>query len=218
MAVEKSCGAFVLHNFKGEIKVLLIKFPCGDIAAWGFPKGHMEAGETEVQTAIREIKEETALNINVDSSFKISTVFIMVDGRTIKATYFKAEAESTEAVPQKEEVLECAWHSFSEAKKLLTFNCDRDILEKFSDFFKKETPKKEPKLVILMVATNTYELEVTKNILKDNKIPFILRERGISGYLMIETGALFGEIEILVEKSKFNEAKNLMGGIFPQVL
>ena len=56
MKHEKSCGCIIIE----DKKVLLIKQTNG---IWGFPKGHVEKNETELQTAEREVKEETGLDI-----------------------------------------------------------------------------------------------------------------------------------------------------------
>ena len=53
---EKSCGCIIIN----KNKVLLIKQTKGH---WGFPKGHVEKDETEIETAIREVKEETGLDV-----------------------------------------------------------------------------------------------------------------------------------------------------------
>lgn len=50
---ESSCGAVIFHDIKGEVRYLLIKNKRS--AHWGFPKGHIERGETKEQTAIREV-------------------------------------------------------------------------------------------------------------------------------------------------------------------
>ena len=64
MNYEKSCGAIVFRKFHGNIELLLIKHANG--GHWSFPKGHVEAGETEVETAIREIREETGIEVMID--------------------------------------------------------------------------------------------------------------------------------------------------------
>ena len=59
MKREKSCGALVYRiTQSGQKELLFIKHRHG--TQWSFPKGHMEEGESEVQTALREVKEETA--------------------------------------------------------------------------------------------------------------------------------------------------------------
>ena len=67
MIKEKSCGAVVYKYENNEILVLLEKMKKGHIS---IPKGHVENDETEIQTALREIKEETNLDVVIDTGFK----------------------------------------------------------------------------------------------------------------------------------------------------
>ena len=60
---EKSCGAVVFYNGKSNTRILLVKNNNGRY--WSFPKGHIEIGETEKETAVREIKEETSLEVEI---------------------------------------------------------------------------------------------------------------------------------------------------------
>ena len=59
---ETSCGCIITKNNK----VLLVYEKRGNF--WGFPKGHMEAGETEIDTAKREVKEEVGMEVDIDTS------------------------------------------------------------------------------------------------------------------------------------------------------
>ena len=61
---EKSCGALVLRRDEesGKPYILMIRHKNGGHRS--FPKGHMERGETEYMTAIREVFEETGLKIS----------------------------------------------------------------------------------------------------------------------------------------------------------
>ena len=58
MITEKSCGGVVFTRVGEEIRYVIIR---GNNGVYGFPKGHMEGNETEEETALREIKEETGL-------------------------------------------------------------------------------------------------------------------------------------------------------------
>ena len=60
MRKEKSCGALVVRRGAESPEILLIKHNGGH---WAFPKGHVEAGETEEETALREVQEETGLTV-----------------------------------------------------------------------------------------------------------------------------------------------------------
>ena len=57
MKKEKSCGAVVYRETGEQIEILLIRHKNG--GHWAFPKGHVEKKETEEDTALREIREET---------------------------------------------------------------------------------------------------------------------------------------------------------------
>ena len=61
MKREKSCGAVVYRYNNDVLEVLLIRHRFG--GHWSFPKGHVEEGENEFQTALREVKEETGLTM-----------------------------------------------------------------------------------------------------------------------------------------------------------
>ena len=65
---EKSCGGIIFYKTKQNTKILLVKNNNGRY--WSFPKGHIEDGETEQETAIREIKEETGLDVTLVNNFR----------------------------------------------------------------------------------------------------------------------------------------------------
>jgi len=63
---EKSCGVLPYRMVNGQQEFLLVFETYSK--CWSLPKGHMEAGETEVQTALRELYEETGLTATLDTS------------------------------------------------------------------------------------------------------------------------------------------------------
>lgn len=70
MIAETSCGAVLYKLENGEPNYVLVKS-----AVYGFPKGHMEEGETEEQTALREIKEETGVRAVLNTAFRRELVY-----------------------------------------------------------------------------------------------------------------------------------------------
>mgnify|MGYP004419555925 CR=1 FL=1 len=74
MNYEKSCGAIVYRKFHGNTEILLIRHIKSGY--WSFPKGHVEGNETEAETAIREIKEETNIDVLIDTRFCSFFIFI----------------------------------------------------------------------------------------------------------------------------------------------
>ena len=65
---EKSCGALVYRVRQNAVELLLLKHRFG--GHWSFPTGHVESGETECETALREVKEETGLTIDLQEGFR----------------------------------------------------------------------------------------------------------------------------------------------------
>ena len=63
---EKSCGVLPYRVINNQPKFLLVYETYSK--CWSLPKGHMEAGETEEQTALRELFEETGLVARLDTS------------------------------------------------------------------------------------------------------------------------------------------------------
>ena len=122
MKKEKSCGCIIIENNK----VLLIQQLQGH---WGFPKGHVEEGETEKQTAIREVKEETNLDVEIVGENRYSESYVI--GKTIKkeVVYFVAKKIGSEIKPQEEEINEIKWATYEEALDQITYDNSRNILK-----------------------------------------------------------------------------------------
>lgn len=124
---ERSCGAVVLRK-DARNQVLLIKNKRS--AHWGFPKGHIEKGETQEETAIREIKEETGLDIEIQPGFSCKSEYT-IQGKVEKAVIiYLAKALSDEVIIQEEEIDDYIWVDFESALKMLRFENDKSILTK----------------------------------------------------------------------------------------
>lgn len=129
MDYEKSCGAIVYRKFHGNTEILLIKHIRS--GCWSFPKGHMENGESEPDTAVREIKEETNIDIVIDDTeFRETVVFSPRRDVTKEVVYFIGRAVSYDAVPQELEIAELRWVEIGSAASKLTYDNDRIILNK----------------------------------------------------------------------------------------
>ena len=74
------------------------------------PKGHMEEGESEVQTALREVKEETGLDIDLEDDFRQSVEYYPKPNVKKQVVYFLGHARNDHVVRQEEEIGETRWH------------------------------------------------------------------------------------------------------------
>lgn len=126
MKHEKSCGAVVYFQDQEQRKYLLIQHQNG--GHWSFPKGHVEKNETEAETALREIQEETGLTVELDTDFRYSTQFSPQEGIIKDVIYFIAKAPSIEVKQQEEEVSHYQWLNYAEALKQITYNNDKELL------------------------------------------------------------------------------------------
>ena len=84
-----------------EDKILVIESIAGDI---GFPKGHVEKGETEEETAIREVKEETGIDIEVDTSKRYTINYSPRENVDKDVVFFIGKPIGGELKPQLEEI------------------------------------------------------------------------------------------------------------------
>ena len=107
MINEKSCGAVVYRKYHGNTEILLIKHI--NSGHWSFPKGHVEAGETEVETAHREILEETSIDTIIDPTFRETVSYSPKKDTQKIVVYFIAKAKNTNFTPQEEEISDIRW-------------------------------------------------------------------------------------------------------------
>lgn len=137
-AFEKLCGAVTYCNDGGVIKYILIKNLSGHI---GFPKGHAENNESELDTATREVFEETGLKPHIYTKFRHSFGYAapgeqLSNGRKPllhkTAVYFVAgfpQSDIPNIKIQEEEVLNWWLVPYQEAIRLLNKNTDKRMLE-----------------------------------------------------------------------------------------
>ena len=119
---EKACGCVVIENEK----VLLIKQTKGH---WGLPKGHVEEGETEHETAIREVKEETNYDVEIVNEKRFVERYIIDNKIDKEVVYFIAKKIGGNAEKQETEVTDIKWCSFDEAIKTVTFDNLKQLLK-----------------------------------------------------------------------------------------
>ena len=120
----KSCGCIVIENNK----VLLIQQKRG---MWGFPKGHVEKNETECETAIREVKEETNVDVIIEDKNKkyIDTYYSGKD-EFKEVVFFLAKRIGGEIRPQEKEIKNVEWVDLLEAIDRITMKSTKELYQK----------------------------------------------------------------------------------------
>lgn len=125
---EKSCGAIVIHRDADRYKVLLVKNHNG--RNFSFPKGHVEKGETEQQTAVREVKEETGLDIEIIDSFREVADYCPFGKIKKRVVFFMAQTFSDNVTIQREEIDSYLWVDLYEAHHKCTYDNDLRVIRK----------------------------------------------------------------------------------------
>lgn len=136
MKYEKSCGAVIFRKARGKYAVLLIKNKYTDF--WSFPKGHMEEGENEYQTAIREVKEETGIDVKLENGFRRESVYLIGKRKNTekRVAYFASLTTRAWVVPQAEEISAFHWFFEDEFPFNQTFDNDKVIFTEALAFIK----------------------------------------------------------------------------------
>ena len=119
---EASFGIIPLQQAGGEWKVLLILHKGG--RHWAFPKGRSNPGETPLESARRELKEETGLDVDklLQESPLSERYEFRRKGQTVTKTvqYFPALVSGRLRL-QPEEIQDSKWVLLKEAMRYLTF-------------------------------------------------------------------------------------------------
>ena len=131
---ETSAGGVVVRRGPDGARYLLILDGHGN---WGFPKGHLKAGETPERAAYREVREETGLdNLIPHAPIAVIDWFFHLRGRRIHkyCHFFLIESLAGEARPQLEEgITECRWYVLPQALTTVGYENARDVLRQAAE-------------------------------------------------------------------------------------
>ena len=130
---EKSCGGVVFLKKDKGIQYLVEKMGYGHFS---MPKGHIEKDETKIDTALREIKEETGLNVCYVPGFRHKITYSPQVGHTKDVFFFAFRTWSDKVTPQKGEVEEIYFLPYEQAYEKLTFDTDKETLQFANEFIK----------------------------------------------------------------------------------
>lgn len=136
MILEKSAGVVVFRREDNRVLYLLLKYGWGH---WGFIKGHIEKGESEIETVKREAYEETGIT---DLKFifgfreKIEYEYFLRGVRRHKVVYYYLAETTQKDVRLSYEHLAYAWLPYEQALRRITYDTDREVLKKAHRYLK----------------------------------------------------------------------------------
>lgn len=128
---EVSAGGIVFRRTGEGFRFLLIKDIYGN---WGFPKGHLEPGETPAEAALRETAEETGLgDLVLQGPIRIIDWHFRFKGRPIHkyCHFFLLESPAADPRPQADEgISDARWHPLDDALRTLSYENARGVLRR----------------------------------------------------------------------------------------
>jgi 8-oxo-dGTP pyrophosphatase MutT (NUDIX family) len=131
---DKSYGVIVVF----ENKFLILRQAIGH---WGFPKGHIEKGETEKEGALRELKEEAGTTecILTDLPPISEEYTFQQDGEKYHkiVQYFIGSVKDDKVTIQQEEITDYKWATYEEALKILTYDNTKEVIKKAKEHLDK---------------------------------------------------------------------------------
>ena len=133
MIHEKSCGAAIFARRGEDILWLVEHMQKGHTSLC---KGHVEHGETEHETAVREIREETALSVTFLDGFRERIEYSPYPGCVKEVIFFLAQADNMDVTAQPEEVSSIQWLPYEDALAALTYEDDKRILTAAREYLK----------------------------------------------------------------------------------
>jgi len=188
---HESAGGIILYG-KDELFTPLLKKKNGE---WAIPKGHIEKGETTIEAALREIKEELGLN-NINRIKKISQI------NTISYSFKEGNIENFKKVNlftfyshkkyklcplKKEGFIDAKWMNINDAMNLLLYKSEKDAIENSLNIFNYYILK-------------NYLINIFKKALRNNLVAIILTGSLPNKYFK----KWWSDVDILIIVEKLN--------------
>ncbi|HEX9260974.1 MAG TPA: NUDIX domain-containing protein [Candidatus Bathyarchaeia archaeon] len=133
MQREKSCGAVVFTK-NAEVEYLLLKYSAGH---WDFVKGNVEPNESETDTVLRELREETGIvaTQTIEGFRERIEYYYRRQGETVrKEVVFYLIGAPEKKVQLSFEHVGFDWMNYQHTMEKLTFKNAKDILQKAQAF------------------------------------------------------------------------------------
>ena len=122
-------GAIALREREGRVEAMIVRAK-KDPSQWIFPKGHIERGETAEDAAVRELQEEAGVEGSADGAVGVST--FQSGSELVEVTFYLVRYSRMVKPSEKREA---RWCSIDEARRTLSFDDSRRLLDEAARHF-----------------------------------------------------------------------------------
>jgi ADP-ribose pyrophosphatase YjhB (NUDIX family) len=128
---EVSAGGLVVDK-SGEMGLLIGRIDKRGRMLWSLPKGHIEAGESPEEAALREVREETGIKSSITRSLGVIDFWFMAEGKRIHKTvhHFLFTEKSGKLEAQISEVDDVKWFPLDDIAKTLAYPDERKLIQR----------------------------------------------------------------------------------------
>lgn len=133
---ETSAGGLVIDRSQGSPHAVLIaRFDRRGRLVWSLPKGHLEAGETPEEAALREVQEETGIDAAIVEHLGTIDFWFIAENKRIHKTvhHFLMEAVGGALSDEDPEVEEVAWVPLADVREQLAYADERRLMDRLPD-------------------------------------------------------------------------------------
>ena len=123
----RAAGGLVRREGPGGVELVLVHRPAYD--DWSFPKGKLNAGESELEAALREVEEEVGVRCEVGPEIG-SISYTDGRGRPKTVRYWEMRVADGDVLAPANEVDDARWVPLETAAAMLTYDHDRLLLER----------------------------------------------------------------------------------------
>jgi 8-oxo-dGTP pyrophosphatase MutT (NUDIX family) len=143
-----SAGGIVVR-YEGEVPQLVVgcRRRDRDIVTWTLPKGTPDPGETREETALREVREETGLDVRIRRPLDSIEYWFVQGGTRIHKTvhYFLMDPTGGDLGRHDHEFESVRWIAFDEAQSLLTFETERGLVARAAEAVAARSDEEPPR-------------------------------------------------------------------------
>jgi len=136
---EFSAGGLVYRRREGEVAVVLAarRHPESGALVWTIPKGHVEPGESSKAAAVREVREETGLEAEIEQQLGDITYWFArrdAEGRARRVwkrvRFFLMRSRGGRFRDRDREMDAVRWFSLDEAERAAAFASERALVQR----------------------------------------------------------------------------------------